>query len=74
MNSQLPDRFMIDTPALLVECAMVPWDMAAFGFPVAQVEGLEIRNNLAASADFNQLLAWGLSMAVLGAVLSYLLF
>ena len=58
MNSQLPDRFMIDTPALLVECAMVPWDMAAFGFPVAQVEGLEIRNNLAASADFNQLLAW----------------
>lgn len=58
MRSVLPERVVVDSPALLAECALVSWDQAAFGFPVAQIERLQIRNLMGAAQEFAQVAAW----------------
>lgn len=52
------DRIVLDTSSLAIECKLVPWDGEAFGFPVAQIERLEVRNRGGATVDFRCVLDW----------------
>lgn len=52
------DCIAIDTSSLAIECRLVPWDAEAFGFPVAQIDRLEVRDGNGAKADFRYVLDW----------------
>ena len=58
MSSTLPIRFVVNSKALVAECVLVGWDQAAFGFPVAQIERLQIRDPETAGRDFERVAAW----------------
>jgi RimJ/RimL family protein N-acetyltransferase len=49
-DRQQPASGRIDTPRLLLEWAEAPWDTAIFGYPVAQITRIEVREE--AGADF----------------------
>ena len=46
------------TPALRLAAALVPWDTASFGVPVAQVQHIEVHDRPDADAEMQRLLAW----------------
>ena len=48
----------IKTPALRISCSLVPWDTAAFGFPVAQITKLEVRDCRIASQEYKKVRNW----------------
>lgn len=48
----------IDTPALAMTYALVPWDSEVFGVPVGQIAGIEVRRLAEAGADFAGFEAW----------------
>ncbi|CAM4050767.1 GNAT family N-acetyltransferase [Roseateles saccharophilus] len=52
------ERLVVDTPALSVSYFEVPWDTAIFGSPVAQLEGLELRQPSQAETDFSGYERW----------------
>ncbi len=57
MNSS-PRPFDLESPSLRLIGHTVPWDEAVFGFPVAQICELEIRNPRGARSDFSRFQAW----------------
>lgn len=52
------DPLDIRTPALQISCSLVPWDTAAFGFPVAQITKLEVRDHRKASQEYKKVRDW----------------
>jgi RimJ/RimL family protein N-acetyltransferase len=52
------DAFSLSTPALRLEASLVPWDMAAFQMPVAQISAIEIKDAAAAAVDWASFADW----------------
>ncbi len=52
------DLQKLETASLTLEYYLVPWDIAIFQFPVAQLSRLEIRQPDAAQADFQAFRDW----------------
>jgi GNAT superfamily N-acetyltransferase len=48
----------LDTPALLLEYALVPWDTAILGIGVGQITRIEVRDDRGAPAAFRAFEAW----------------
>ena len=48
----------LQTPALRLAAALVPWDTESFGVPVAQVQQIHVQDRPAADAEMQRLLAW----------------
>jgi ribosomal protein S18 acetylase RimI-like enzyme len=48
----------IERPGAALECSLVPWDSATFGFPVAQVDRFELDDGAEASGLLDAFDAW----------------
>jgi ribosomal protein S18 acetylase RimI-like enzyme len=48
----------IETPAMALDASLVPWDSQVFGFPVACIQSLDIRDPSAAAEVWERYLAW----------------
>ncbi len=51
-------RLELESPALFLAAALVPWDTESFGVPVAQVQSIEVHDLAVADVEMQQLLAW----------------
>jgi ribosomal protein S18 acetylase RimI-like enzyme len=54
----LPTTLRIQTPAMTLEASLVSWDSQVFGFPVACIQTLVIRDQSAVAADWSRYQAW----------------
>jgi ribosomal protein S18 acetylase RimI-like enzyme len=52
------DTIELATPALRLRCGLVPWDIAAFGFPVAQITEIEVKDASQAAHDYAPMHEW----------------
>lgn len=52
------DTFRISEGALRMEAGLVPWDMAAFNFPVAHISAIEVGNVSDAQREWSRFSAW----------------
>lgn len=52
------NRLDLAGPALRIQCNLAPWDADIFGFPVAQIHGLQISDTTQAALAFRAVLDW----------------
>lgn len=57
-NVTTDSTLAVETPAVRLAAALVPWDTESFGVPVAQVRHIEVHDRAAADAEMHRLLAW----------------